>query len=294
MSEIPYFFETPIPINFRRDGWFSTDNTLKFVTWAFSRCSSIEREICHDSQRIVLKPFQFIFGRRICSTETNMSEMEVRIQQKRMEDAGFLRKTTNKTPNRFTIYEWVTEAFSQRALKQPTKQPTEYLPKTTLKQDFKESTTNKTTKSQPTSNHNLERKNVEASFVKDVIGCGNVHKSSVEENSPFSQAASSSLSLDSLKNSQLEFICGFKFLNGENIQGKVQARWIRIYPWEEIIASLKYLEKMQKKKSIPKEEAYVEDCLKNRYWETNKMREEATKREKLHEAERKNRAKEYE
>ena len=275
MSEIPYIFETPIPINFRRDGWFSKDNTLKFVTWAFSKCSTKEREVCHDNQRILLKPFQFIFGRFKCSTETNMSEMEVRIQQKTMENAGFLKKAPNKTPNRFTIYEWATESFSKINNQQNNQQ---------------------TTNSQPTNNHKREGRRKKLEVIEDVnvSACGNVHKPSVEENSPFSQAASSSLSLESLKNSQIEFICGFKFVNGDNIQEKVQARWLRTYPWEEIIASLKYLQKMQKKKTIPKEEAYVEDCLKNRYWETNKMRDAAKAREKEYEAERKKRAKEYE
>ncbi len=135
MSEIPYIFETPPPIDFRRNGWFKCDNTLKFVTWAFSRCSTRQREISHDGKRIILLPFQFIFGRLICSTETNMSEGEVRNQQLLMESAGYLKKATNKTPNRFTIYEWTTSAFTQNN-----------------NQVNNQVTTNK----QPTNNHNLE------------------------------------------------------------------------------------------------------------------------------------------
>ena len=272
MSEIPYIFETPIPSFFRENGWFKSDNALKFITWAFSRCSIYEHEICHDNQRIILKPFQFIFGRRICSTETNMSEMEVRTQQISMEKAGYLKKAPNKTPNRFTIYEWVTGAF--------------------LNSDNQQNN-QKTTNKQPTSNHKLERNNVIVSFVKDVRGCGNVHNSSIEENSSFSQGA---FSLDSLSSfdAHMEFISTFRFLNGLGVNEKVQARWLIKYPIHEISASLQYLVKMRNKKAIPKEEAYVEKCLTLRWWETNKMREEATKREKQYEKERKARAKEYE
>lgn len=113
MSKITYTFDTPVPSDFRKNGWFKSDNCLKFVTWAFARCLSFEHEICHDNQKIILKPFQFIFGRYKCSLETNMSEDEVRTQVKSMENAGFLKKSPNKTPNRFTIFEWTTEAFTQ-------------------------------------------------------------------------------------------------------------------------------------------------------------------------------------
>ena len=113
MSKIPYIFDTPIPSDFRKNGWFKSDNCLKFVTWAFSRCSSKEHEVCHDNRNIKLKPFQFIFGRYKSSLETNMSEDEVRTQVKSMEKAGFLKKSPNETPSRFTIFEWTTAAFSQ-------------------------------------------------------------------------------------------------------------------------------------------------------------------------------------
>jgi hypothetical protein len=113
VSEIPYIFETPVPADFRKNGWFKCDNTLKFVTWAFSRCSTREREIIFNHKKIHLKPFQFLYGREICSLETNMSTDEARYQANFLVAHGFLRKVPNKTPNRFTVYEWVTEAFSQ-------------------------------------------------------------------------------------------------------------------------------------------------------------------------------------
>lgn len=112
MSKIPFHFDIT-PSFFRKNGWFKCDNTLKFVTWCFSRCCSTEKEIMHDNQIHKLKPFQFIFGRYKCSEDTNMSEREVRTQQKLMENSGLLKKSPNKTPNRFTIYEWVTDRFSE-------------------------------------------------------------------------------------------------------------------------------------------------------------------------------------
>jgi hypothetical protein len=112
MSTINFNFDIT-PTYFRKNGFFKSDNTLKFVSWCFARCYSIEREVYHDGRYIVLKPFQFIFGRYVCSKETNMSEDEVRTQQKIMENSGLLKKCPNKTPKRFTIYEWVTTRFSE-------------------------------------------------------------------------------------------------------------------------------------------------------------------------------------
>ncbi len=114
MSNINFNFDIT-PSYFRKNGWFKCDNTFKFVSWCFSRCHSKEKTIVHDSQTLKMKPFQFIFGRYKCSEETNMSEREVRTQQKLMENSGLLKKSPNKTPNRFTIYEWVTDRFSENS-----------------------------------------------------------------------------------------------------------------------------------------------------------------------------------
>ena len=112
MSKIPFSFDIT-PSYFRKNGWFQSDNTFKFVSWCFSRCSASEKNVIHDNQTLRMKPFQFIFGRYKCSEETNMSEREVRTQQKLMENSGLLKKSPNKTPNRFTIYEWVTDRFHE-------------------------------------------------------------------------------------------------------------------------------------------------------------------------------------
>jgi len=152
MSNIPYYFDTPVPSDFRKNGWFKSDNCLKFVTWAFSRCSSKEHVVCHDGKNIKLKPFQFIFGRYKCSLETNMSEDEVRTQVKSMERAGFLKKSPNETPSRFTLFEWTTTAFSQN---NPQVNP------------------QVTPKSSPSHPHNLDDINTEKEIDQDQIDLGN-------------------------------------------------------------------------------------------------------------------------
>lgn len=129
MSEIPFYFHSPSPRYFRDTGIFKNPKNKAFIDWCFERCSHEERVIFHDNQKITLKPYQFIFGRPVCVEETGLTEDEVRTQQKRWESCGFLKKAPNKTPNRFTIYEWVLTAFLKDSPQQnprstPNKPPT--------------------------------------------------------------------------------------------------------------------------------------------------------------------------
>lgn len=112
MSKIPFRF-IPVPQYFFDNGWLKNPNNSSFILWCFSRCSNERRNVCWDRKNITLEPYQFIFGRKKCSEETGLTENEIRTQQLSMESAGFLKKATNKTPNRFTIYEWSTEVFSE-------------------------------------------------------------------------------------------------------------------------------------------------------------------------------------
>ncbi len=137
MSEIPFCFDYPIPTYFRKNGLLKDLKNLAFLTWFFSRCSSHDREIFHDNQKILLKKHQIIFGRRVCCEETGLTEGEVRNQQKRWENLGFIKKATNKTTNRFTIYEVVLTPFL-KTNNQQNNQPT--------------------TNQQPTNNHNQDIK----------------------------------------------------------------------------------------------------------------------------------------
>jgi len=122
-AEIPFYFD-PIPRYFRSKGWLKKTKAAAFILWAFGRCSYELREGVHDNQRIVLEPYSFIFGRRVCSEETGLTENEVRNQVNSFIKAGLLRKCPNKTPKRFTILRWVTVHFSEGVHQQNHQQAT--------------------------------------------------------------------------------------------------------------------------------------------------------------------------
>lgn len=113
MSEIPYYFETPIPKYFRENGWFKNENSYKFITWAFSKCQSVAHKVVINSKEIMLAPFEFIAGRLTSPKECFLTEDAYRHQLKVMLDAGFLKKTPNSAPNKYTCYIWVTARFSK-------------------------------------------------------------------------------------------------------------------------------------------------------------------------------------
>lgn len=128
-NKIPYYFETPVPKYFRIRGFFKDPKNCAFVTWAFERCSNTKKIIQYDNQLIELSAYQFIFGRKVCSQETGLTEDEVRTQQKRWEKLCFLKKSPNKTPKRFTVYEWSMSHFfkedpQQNPQQTPNKPPT--------------------------------------------------------------------------------------------------------------------------------------------------------------------------
>jgi hypothetical protein len=111
MSDIPYYFETPVPQYFRKNGWFDCENTFKFVTWSFSKCSTKFHKVVHDGKELNLAPFEFIAGRNSSGESCFLTPDEFRTQLISMQKAGLLKKSPNSVPNRFTCYTWVTEAF---------------------------------------------------------------------------------------------------------------------------------------------------------------------------------------
>lgn len=122
MSEIPYYFETPVPKYFRATGWFDNENTFKYVTWAFSKCQTQSHKTVIEGKEITLAPYEFISGRLTSSKECFLTENQFRNQQKSLLDAGLLKKTTNSLTNHYTCYIWVTERFS-KINNQPNNQP---------------------------------------------------------------------------------------------------------------------------------------------------------------------------
>lgn len=111
MAEIPYFFDTPTPRYFRENGWFANENAWKFITWAFSKCQNVPNKVFHDGKELTLSPFEFITGRDKSSKECFLSEEAFRHQLRTLLKSGFLEKTPNSAPNRFTCYKWVTTRF---------------------------------------------------------------------------------------------------------------------------------------------------------------------------------------
>jgi hypothetical protein len=136
MSEIPYYFETPVPKYFRENGWYTNPNTVLFLTWAFSRCSSEKRTIFHDHKEITLEPFEFITGLYKSSAESFLSVEAFRHQLNTTLNAGLLKKTPNSTPHRYTCYVWLTDRFSKS---NPTLNPklTKNLPHTEPQQSYR-------------------------------------------------------------------------------------------------------------------------------------------------------------
>lgn len=111
MSEIPYYFETPVPKYFRENGWFQCEHMFKFVHWAFSKCQTVTHKTVIHGREITLAPYEFIAGRLSSSKECFLTENIFRNQQISLSKAGLLKKSTNSLTNHYTCYIWVTEAF---------------------------------------------------------------------------------------------------------------------------------------------------------------------------------------
>lgn len=128
MSEIPYYFETPVPKYFRETGWFKNPNTILFVTWAFSKCSTQAHTVVHDSKEIHLEAYEFITGRGSSSLDCLLSEGALRNQLNSMQNAGLLKKTTNSVTNRYTCYVWSIDRFCKNNNQPNNQQATNWAP----------------------------------------------------------------------------------------------------------------------------------------------------------------------
>lgn len=125
MSKLPFNF-VAIPQYFYGSTLFKNPNTILFVNWAFSKCSTETRTIEHDHKIITLEPFEFITGRGKSSAECLLTEDAFKHQLNTLLKLGFLKKSANSTPNRFSSYIWVTERFSNsNANSTPNRAPTE-------------------------------------------------------------------------------------------------------------------------------------------------------------------------
>jgi hypothetical protein len=159
VSKIPYFFETPVPKYFRENGWFDSEHTFKFVTWAFSRCSTQSHKKVINNKEITLQPYEFIAGRLTSPKECFLSENIFRNQLISMQKAGLLKKSTNSLTNKYTCYIWVTDRF--------------------LKNDNQQNN-QQITNRQPTDNHNQEEEK-RRSYRKDHPSIPSFEKKGIDD-----------------------------------------------------------------------------------------------------------------
>lgn len=122
MPNIPYHFETPVPSYFRENGWFDSEHMFKFITWAFSRCQTVQHTQTINGKEITLQPFEFVAGRLSSPAECFLSENVFRYQINQLINQHFLKKSTNSLTNRYTCYIWSTERFCKNN-NQPNNQP---------------------------------------------------------------------------------------------------------------------------------------------------------------------------
>lgn len=124
MSEIPYYFETPVPKYFRETGWFESEHMFKFITWSFAKCQNVPHKEIYYGREILLAPFEFIAGRLSSPKECFLSENIFRNQINQLLSAGLLVKSTNSLTNKYTCYIWVTDRFSKNINQQNNQQIT--------------------------------------------------------------------------------------------------------------------------------------------------------------------------
>ncbi len=146
MSQIPYNFPLPIPNYLWKHDWFKPEPTgkyfkrLYFVQWCLSRCSTKKRTIFFSHKFIELEPFEFIFGRHICSQETGLSEREIRTmidQLNTIKSRPTLEKSTSKSTSKFTVFKIVTDNFNEIIDQQKDQQPTSNRPATDHNLDYR-------------------------------------------------------------------------------------------------------------------------------------------------------------
>jgi hypothetical protein len=281
MAKIPYFFETPVPKWFRDHGFLKNPNMCAFLMFCFSRCNTEKHLLYHIQKAIELEPFEFIFGRRICSLETGLTENEVRSCIHQLNDTPIgqiLKKTTSKTTNKFTVYKWSTEVFCKSDPQQKHQQ---------------------TTSRPPADHHNERNEELRRIDIKDdsLEAVEIVHNSNwqLQSDSSFLQLkkqsapspsapALSSCMRDEVDES-MNFVHNFVFHNGKLIKEKTVLQWFKKYPLEEILSALRFYEKAyksakRKKETIDNPEGFVQSALDNRYWEKDQLREAAKQRER--------------
>lgn len=254
MAKLPYRFHTPIPRYFHDTGWIypknpTGKNVLVWLCWAFARCYGESHNVYHDGRMLLLEPFEFIYGRNKCAEEVGLTVDEVRTIVDNLLKAGLLEKTPNSTTKRFTCYKWITSRFEDY---KPQQNP-QAIPNTP-----------------PTIPHKRNEETPRSLDLKDgsLGGCGKVDNK-----------IDSTVYPTDFVDDPYKYILNNEFKDGSKVPEHVLARWLRDYSTHEIYKSLIYYQKMSSNQQINKPIAYVEAALKERYWESNDLRDGAKDKE---------------
>ena len=105
-----------IPKYFNKIGWFSNENTFKFICWSFTKCKPERSIVFIDGQQVVLAPFEFMCGREKSSKECFLTPTEFRTQIKNLLRAGILKKTENSKRNSLSAYVWMIDVINEKLL----------------------------------------------------------------------------------------------------------------------------------------------------------------------------------
>lgn len=289
MADIPYFFRA-IPDEFLSDDFIKDPTMMKFIRYIMQRIKYVSHTGKFTNNKTLisleLQPFEFVYGREQAAIECGCSHKKIRTRIERLRASSYLQEifihkispgnfstvrasssarkgASSSKPKRastFTVYRLMSESFKQNKGQQLFEQKGQQ-----MGQQFG-------TKK----GHNIDvLDNEKIIDIKDEQD----DRSTKPKPSPFTNSESQAAppSEDDRLMSWLE---DYRFPDNTLIHPKALLRWFTNYSLEEIVKSVKYYEKCNEKKLITKPEAYIENCLAKRYWETDELRERAKEREK--------------
>ena len=235
MSKLPFSF-VAIPEYFYTSGWICMKDSekfmkrMKFLHWAFKKCSPFPKKIRFDGKIISLEPFEFIAGRKSSAIECGLTEGEFRNQLNNHSNAGWI---TSRTTSHYSIHTWVTTAFTEKN-NQPNNQP---------------------------NNHNIR---MEDDISKNIDLSSSSKKENEKEKS---DQKIISLSFSDIKEKEIfEGISIYASSLGFALQENVLIRWIENFDEEFIKQALAQLIKKNSKKSFEgNHEAYLETIIQEKH-----------------------------
>lgn len=122
-------------------GLLRQPNVWILFSYCLLKATYKRRKVIHGGREILLEPGQFIFGRRVASEETGLTEREIRTALQSLINLKIL---TSKTTNRFsiiTIVNWaIYQAPEDENDQQNDQQPTSNRPQTRIKEGKKKRT----------------------------------------------------------------------------------------------------------------------------------------------------------